>query len=305
MGSDYKSVSQTLLSKRKYEEEPSDSKDDILAFGYQVKLYNDQAMALRVEQGKYMIPLRSDDSNKVIMSRYDVRHLLQDEKQFIVTEKAILDSAFDKERYEDLECFQEEKHEENEEEEEMHSVNNNKKQKVVLKEQDESSVQQSIIATTFKTPKNMKVPSSKEQVEIIQSTVKIVLGAKHANLAEIHIQARQANNPLYSFLNRKDQLYSFYKHILWLSSSGLGGYGDSDSDDDSSSSSLVDMPDDIKQIILKTAQFVAKSNNSALEQHIRSKRMGDPKFDFLNPQNTRYYAYYRSQVECFNSKKSQ
>lgn len=60
---------------------------------------------------------------------------------------------------------------------------------------------------------------------------------------------------------------------------------------------MVDIPDDIKQIILKTAQFVAKSNNGALEQHIRSKRMGDPKFDFLNPQNSRYHAYYKSQVE--------
>jgi hypothetical protein len=64
-----RSVSQTLLTKRKYEDEPLDSKDDILAFGYQVKLYNNKATALRVEQGTYMIPLRSDNSSKVLMSR--------------------------------------------------------------------------------------------------------------------------------------------------------------------------------------------------------------------------------------------
>jgi hypothetical protein len=49
---------------------------------------------------------------------------------------------------------------------------------------------------------------------------------------EITIQAKQASNPMFTFLHRGDALYKFYRHILWLSNSGLSGYGSSDSEDD-------------------------------------------------------------------------
>jgi hypothetical protein len=49
---------------------------------------------------------------------------------------------------------------------------------------------------------------------------------------EITIQAKQASNPLFAFLHKDNKLYKFYRHILWLSNSGLSGYGSSDSDSD-------------------------------------------------------------------------
>lgn len=50
---------------------------------------------------------------------------------------------------------------------------------------------------------------------------------------EITIQAKQASNPMFAFLNKDHPLHKFYKHVLWLSNSGLAAYGSSDSESDS------------------------------------------------------------------------
>lgn len=56
---------------------------------------------------------------------------------------------------------------------------------------------------------------------------------------EITIQAKQASNPMFTFLHRDNALYKFYRHILWLSNSGLSGYGSSDSDSEDDEAKTV------------------------------------------------------------------
>jgi hypothetical protein len=126
---------------------------------------------------------------------------------------------------------------------------------------------------------------------------------------------KNASNPLYSFLNKQDVLYPFYKHLSATSisttitknaaigsigsSSTLVAYSDSESDVDEEEQ---DPPSELKQMIIKTAEFIAKSNNSyELEHHIRSKKGNDPNFNFLYSGNV-YYNYFKSQIKKHISK---
>lgn len=54
-------------------------------------------------------------------------------------------------------------------------------------------------------------------------------------------------------------------------------------------------PPDIRILVDKTAQFIAKSGDE-MESRILSQRGGDPKFAFLKPDNP-YYSYFRHKVE--------
>jgi hypothetical protein len=99
---------------------------------------------------------------------------------------------------------------------------------------------------------------------------------------------------LYNFLNKQDSLYAFYKHIAWISKSGLGNYDSSSEEED------LEIPADILLIIKKTAQFIIKSNQgSQLEEQIRIKNGHDSKFAFLNAHHP-YHGYFRSLVTKIN-----
>lgn len=124
------------------------------------------------------------------------------------------------------------------------------------------------------------------QLSIIESTSKEISNAPNSNLLEIRIQVKNTSNALYSFLNKKDILYPFYKHIGTKYFTGnLVEYSDSDSEDE-----------EIKELIVKTASFIAKSNNSSeLEQHLFKKNGKQENFLFLNPGNV-YYNYFQSEI---------
>ncbi|KAJ2989100.1 hypothetical protein NUW54_g8895 [Trametes sanguinea] len=62
-------------------------------------------------------------------------------------------------------------------------------------------------------------------------------------------------------------------------------------------SGLILPPPEIKSVIDRTAQFVARSANPPqFEDKIRENQRGDPKFAFLNPADP-YHAYYRHRME--------
>jgi hypothetical protein len=125
---------------------------------------------------------------------------------------------------------------------------------------------------------------------VIEDTANQVNASKDANLLEIKIQVRNSRNPLYSFLNKRDSLYRFYKHIVWISKSGLGNYGSSSEEEEEE----LQIPIDVLQIIQKTAQYITKSDQGGqLEQHLRLKN--DPKFAFLNAHHP-YHGYFKSLV---------
>ncbi|KAM3588774.1 hypothetical protein VKS41_001212 [Umbelopsis sp. WA50703] len=172
------------------------------------------------------------------------------------------------------------------------------------------------IKCNFRIPDDILKPKTQKQVDVIERTAKfIATSSSESSHMEITIQAKQASNPMFAFLNKDNPLHKFYKHVLWLSNSGLGGYGSSESESDSEEQQPKsnDTPEskleqsgeteqnnaDVYKVISKTAAFVAKAGPS-LESKIKEKNLGNPKFGFLNPWNE-FHAHYRSQVDYFIS----
>jgi hypothetical protein len=81
---------------------------------------------------------------------------------------------------------------------------------------------------------NLYQPSDNRIDEIIERTAKFINSSTDPQM-EIVIQAKQSNNPSFSFLNKDDPLYLYYKHVRWLLQTGLSAYGGSDEGEDSSS----------------------------------------------------------------------
>lgn len=54
-------------------------------------------------------------------------------------------------------------------------------------------------------------------------------------------------------------------------------------------------PPEIKSIVDKTAAFIAKNANPALEQRLREREKTDSRFAFMNPADA-YHAYYKQRV---------
>ena len=67
-------------------------------------------------------------------------------------------------------------------------------------------------------PEGMETPSNSKQLSIIERTAKF-LSTEDAQ-TEIVVKAKQAQNPLFSFLNIDDKLYPFYRHLRVLIEEG-------------------------------------------------------------------------------------
>lgn len=78
-----------------------------MAFGYASKIYNDQETAVRVDNGTYLIPLKSDRHHQNIrIDRFDIRHLIDNDANTLWNEKSVnleIESLLQIERYRDLE----------------------------------------------------------------------------------------------------------------------------------------------------------------------------------------------------------
>ncbi|KAG0173126.1 hypothetical protein DFQ30_008798 [Apophysomyces sp. BC1015] len=283
--------------------------DEFLVFGYEARIFNDPQLANKVDQGDYLIPWRSDSMSTLMIDRYDVRHLLEElPSSQSASENIPSDTLCDEERYADLDSEEETLFDMSDDERDSYLEEKRKRRRVeqenMLFHYDYSNngtaVQKELTAK-YKAPVTMTMPETHAQADIIDQTAKAVRAAVHPNLLEIRTQARQANNPMYSFLNKSDALYPFYKHILWLSQSGLADYGsDTSSDENEEDHASKKPPSDIADVIDKTARFVAKAGKD-LETRIKQRHTGDPKFAFLQSENI-YHAYYKTQIECFQSR---
>jgi hypothetical protein len=181
-------------------------------------------------------------------------------------------------------------------------------------------------------------------MDIIEKTAKFIASSTTPSAQmEITIQAKQASNPMFAFLHKDNSLYKFYRHILWLSNSGLCGYGSSDSEDDrdmrtsrESSPNNAEIKEskiryectllngivcprtvilklfgsspeqtnvDMYEVIEKTAAFVAKAG-PLLESKIKEKNLENPKFSFLQPWNE-FHTHYRARVDALTSQMSE
>lgn len=64
----------------------------------------------------------------------------------------------------------------------------------------------------FAIPSGMDLPETTKVHAIIEKTAKFIAG--QGAQMEILIKAKQANNPLFEFLNQNSRLNRFYKHML-------------------------------------------------------------------------------------------
>ncbi|CAG8633087.1 3564_t:CDS:10 [Paraglomus brasilianum] len=74
-------------------------------------------------------------------------------------------------------------------------------------------------------------PSDQRIDEIVERTARFLNTSNDAQM-EIVIQAKQANNPSFSFLNKDDPLYPYYRHVRVQLRIGLFDYGGSDNEDE-------------------------------------------------------------------------
>ncbi|CAO3659062.1 unnamed protein product [Umbelopsis vinacea] len=310
--------------KRKARAKASDSDQELLVFGYEAHIFSDKEMAEKVEDGKYLIPWQGNTENPTLLDRYDVRNLLDDLQSLKFNGHGVTNHSqedhenLDVERYADLDSDEGELFLMSDEDERDQFVEEKRKRRKMELEQknfqyaydiepaaissngnqEETKKQEEpaeVVRCNFQIPDNMEKPKTQKQLDIIEKTAKFIASSStEAAQMEITIQAKQASNPMFTFLHRDNALYKFYRHILWLSNSGLSGYGssDSDSEDDEAktvatenasgevgtnerqtSNSSEQENKDIYDIIEKTAAFVAKAGSS-LESKIKEKNLG-------------------------------
>ncbi|CAO3680483.1 unnamed protein product [Umbelopsis ramanniana] len=325
--------------KRKAKDKEKAPEEELLIFGYEARIFTNDEAAKRIDGGKHLIPWQGIQDDPILLDRFDVRNLLDDLNELKSKNKASStdsedeDELLDAERYADLDSDEEELFQMSDEDERDQYVEEKRKRRKMEQEQktfqysyddqpqptsnsiveEESLPEEAIedINCNFQIPSDLEKPKTQKQVDIIEKTAKFIASSStEAAQMEITIQAKQASNPLFAFLHKDNKLYKFYRHILWLSNSGLSGYGSSDSDSDADEDKTNESNDkiedtkksaeqpnnvDIHEAIEKTAAFVAKAGPS-LESKIKEKNLGNPKFAFLQPWNE-YHAYYRSRVE--------
>ncbi|KAH8555465.1 alternative splicing regulator-domain-containing protein [Umbelopsis sp. PMI_123] len=333
--------------KRKANLKEKDPHQELLVFGYEARIFIDDEAAKRMDAAKHLIPWQGNQDNPILVDRYDVRNLLDDLSDVKFTNKSLStdsedeEELLDVERYADLDSDEEELFFMSDEDERDQYVEEKRKRRKMEQEQktyqysyddqSKSTIANDVeekpsepedpredIHCSFQIPSDIEKPNTQKQVDIIEKTAKFIASSStESSHIEITIQAKQASNPLFAFLHKDNKLYKFYRHILWLSNSGLGGYGSSDSENEDEEEKIKEGNDkkedtaksaeqvnsvDIYAAIEKTAAFVAKAGPS-LESKIKENNIGNPKFAFLQPWNE-YHTYYRSRVDDIASRLS-
>ncbi|CAI2178913.1 13941_t:CDS:2, partial [Funneliformis geosporum] len=233
---------------RKKQRTNSQDYTDLLVFGYEAKTFRDDEMAHKVNNGDLLIPWRGETENKILLDRYDVRNLLDDRDQFkkvayTMTRKSEQDieqeKLCDEERWADLDSEFEDLYDMSEEERDGYVEENREYNYSYSDENPHYEVKAVPVPKPDYTPKysapnGMITPFDHRIDEIIERTAKFLNSSTDPQM-EIVIQAKQANNPSFSFLNKDDPLYPYYKHVRLLLQTGLFAYGGSDDQEDSSS----------------------------------------------------------------------
>lgn len=92
----------------------------------------------------------------------------------------------------------------------------------------------------FAVPAGMVLPQTAKQAALIERT------ARANSQVEAALRVKQVTNPLFGFLQPDDPLHAFYRHVRFLTSTGLNAYGrdsdDSEAGDDASEPDLPPAP---------------------------------------------------------------
>nr|CAG4640939.1 EOG090X07RL [Eulimnadia texana] len=365
-------VRRGVLRKKKSEEETG-KLDDLLVFGYACKLFRDDEKALYIDQGKHLIPWMGDEDLKI--DRYDARGALYDLKPLeyksgsfgrfdgLTAEEKQVEELCDHERY--FALYKDEREEALYQEEEMkrlqlelnevtsaedtyHQVpfsysgqENEKMSENHSSENAQKSVQGEIGDAVFVPPPEMDippdilVPPTVKLALIIQKTAQFI--TTQGTQMEIVLKAKQANNPMFEFLNFDSALQPYYKFVCTAIRNGTyvpveepaeevkpetteekQQTDSEDSDNDSylhpslQPKTVVTTPPEETgstevtpfvhpppdvQPIVDKTASYVARNGRHLESVIRSK--GDPRFTFLQPDHA-YHAYYLQKLTVYS-----
>ncbi|GES78388.1 splicing factor, suppressor of white-apricot homolog isoform X1 [Rhizophagus clarus] len=285
---------------RKKQRTNSQDYTDLLVFGYEAKTFRDNEMSQKVNKGELLIPWRGETENKILLDRV---------KDTIKSDDVEQEKLCDEERWADLDSEFEDLYDLSEEERDSY-IEEKRKRKKMLEEdrvysydysdenlpyEEEETVivskSKSNYAPKYSAPNGMITPSDNRIDEIIERTAKFINSSTDPQM-EIVIQAKQSNNPSFSFLNKDDPLYPYYRHVRLLLQTGLFAYGGNDDGEGSSSNedngenendssndrsegnkSTDDYTEDEKRVKLeRTKAETSKSNASNSSAHNTASR---------------------------------
>ncbi|KAL1915531.1 uncharacterized protein VTP21DRAFT_6655 [Calcarisporiella thermophila] len=173
------------------------------------------------------------------------------------------------------------------------------------------------VKLAFSVPSEITKPTTQRQADIVERTATFIASSSDPVQMEIMVQVKQSRNPLFAFLNKDDPLYGFYRYVLQHKSSVIEmDLENTLHQDNTASTSLLQNPVtsdgenipenievpqlELKQVIDKTASFVARADKS-FEALILERYVNNPTFNFLQSSNTSN-PYYIWRVQNLRSR---
>ncbi|XP_053670837.1 protein suppressor of white apricot-like [Anopheles nili] len=215
--------------------------DDLLVFGYSCKIFRNDERARFIDQGQHLIPWMGDNQLKI--DRYDARGALHDLSPYEAPPggyKDRLEGLTAAEQKAEQLCEEERYYSlyNNEVEEEMYQEEVRKREKMlgnqvpfnydaplpqegvtVATVEDRTAVSNDdldddpyVIPEGFDVPSDIVLPETMKEHAIIEKTAKFI--ASQDSQMEILLKTKQANNPLFDFLNQNGRLFRYYRHML-------------------------------------------------------------------------------------------
>ncbi|KAF9973402.1 hypothetical protein BGZ73_003342 [Actinomortierella ambigua] len=309
--------------------------NELTAFGYECFLFRNDEVVAAIETGQYLIPWQSQDPTQddtLWLDRYDARNLLDDQRYFTgmrqVHDNTLLgvgrDYDLDQERYENLDSDEEimfdmDEYEREEHLEEKRSAAYRLDRRGIGFNYDDEAKDVAPFTLHFSVPEGMATPEDAKSLALIERTAKFINSCSEPTM-EATLQVKQAGNPSFGFLTRRNPLHAFYKHVKWLMQTGAYEYEEDvkkrqqeeeniimkDEDTTPSLDTLNNTAgsepseehgpphQDVQQIVDTTARYVAKCG-PRFEDRIRTEK--DERFDFLDKAHLWHEYYCRKLAE--------
>ncbi|KAJ7525274.1 hypothetical protein O6H91_17G043900 [Diphasiastrum complanatum] len=195
----------------------------LMVIGKHALLFDDDGEAEFTNSPESLLPWNGDE--KVLIDRYDVRHLLQDlsglrRRHMRPVSPDATQEELNYERYRDMKCSDD--HEIEDEESVKRQKTSVGAYRSVGFSYDATSVSQNsatnldltLYHPPFPLPKDLEanLPPSEKVHQIIAGTAKFV--SEHGGQSEIILRVKQANNPSFGFLMPDNHLHAYFRYLV-------------------------------------------------------------------------------------------
>ncbi|CAM6096746.1 unnamed protein product [Calypogeia fissa] len=206
--------------KKRHKADKEEPQNEVVVMGVHYRSFDDDSMAAFVNSSTALVPWNGD--SKLLIDRYDVRHLLQDltgirRRRARPPSPDATKEELDYERYRDVEGLENPSPPEDELKNE--DVTGGGYQRVgfdyggdqaTLKER----VEDALFSPPFSVPEHLrlKIPTSTKVHQIMAGTAKYVI--EHGGQAEIVLRVKQANNPTFGFLMPDHHDHEYFHFLV-------------------------------------------------------------------------------------------